>query len=93
MASQIINLSLPEDLVKKIDQAAKSQYGSRSEYIRQAVVGRLRSDENDRRFDEAAWDELIAGADELADLAQKAGLVTDEDFVRAVKEVRADKKR
>lgn len=86
MASQIINLSLPEDLVKKIDQAAKAQYGSRSEYIRQAVVSRLRSNE-------AAWDELLAMTDETEAMAKKAGYVTDEDFVRAVKEVRASKRQ
>jgi len=87
MASQIINLSLPEDLVKRIDQAAKSQYGSRSEYIRQAVVGRLRLE------DDSVWADLESVVNELGPQAEKAGLVSDDDFVEAVKEVRAAKRR
>jgi len=87
MASQIINLSLPEDLVKRIDQAAKSQYGSRSEYIRQAVVGRLRIE------DDSVWADLESVVNELGPQAEKAGLVSDDDFVEAVKEVRAAKRR
>ena len=87
MSTQIVNISLPQDLVQKIDQAAKGSYASRSEYIRQAVVSRLRTQ------DTGAWDELIVGADELSALAEKAGLVTDEDFVRAVKELRQAKRK
>ena len=82
MSTQIINLSLPEELVKKIDRAAKSQYASRSEFIRQAVVGRLRTQDSD------IWEALAAGADEVRDSAKRAGYVTDKDFARAVKEVR-----
>ena len=82
MSAQLINLSLPEDLVKKIDRAAKAQYASRSEYIRQSVVNRLKTQDLD------VWEELASHADELKRGAQKAGYVTDKDFVRAVKEVR-----
>ena len=87
MASQIINISLPKELVDKIDKAAKDQYGSRSEYIRQAVVGRLRTQDTD------VWDSLEAGADELRTKANQAGYTSDDDFVRAVKEVRQAKSR
>jgi len=85
--STIINLSLPKDLVKKIDVAASSQYASRSEYIRQAVVGRLRNEQTDD------WDSLLLLSEELDSKAKQAGLTTDDDFVKAVKEVRANKKR
>ncbi|MHB1865282.1 MAG: ribbon-helix-helix domain-containing protein [Candidatus Saccharimonadales bacterium] len=87
MSTQIINLSLPKDLVNKIDKAASSQYASRSEYIRQAVVGRLRNEQDD------SWDELVVLSDELSPKANQAGLVKDEDFVQAVKDVRANKRR
>lgn len=82
MSTQIINLSLPEDLVQKIDKAAKGQYASRSEYIRQSVVNRLRTQDNN------VWAELAAGADEVRTAAERAGYVSDKDFARAVKEVR-----
>ncbi len=82
MSTQLINLSLPEDLVKKIDRAAKTQYASRSEYIRQAVVSRLKTQDLD------VWEELASGAEEIKNSAKKAGYVTDKDFNRAVKEIR-----
>jgi metal-responsive CopG/Arc/MetJ family transcriptional regulator len=85
MSTQIINLSLPEELLKKIDRAAKNQYASRSEFIRQAVVGRLRTQDSD------VWEALAAGADEVRDSAKRAGYANDKDFVRAVKEVRQTK--
>jgi metal-responsive CopG/Arc/MetJ family transcriptional regulator len=82
MSTQIINLSLPEELVKKIDRAAKGQYASRSEFIRQAVVGRLRMQDGD------VWGALVSGAEEVRSSAERAGYVTSEDYARAVKEVR-----
>ncbi|HEY5667834.1 MAG TPA: ribbon-helix-helix protein, CopG family [Candidatus Saccharimonadales bacterium] len=87
MSTQIINLSLPEELVRKIDRAAQSQYASRSEFIRQAVVTRLRTQDDD------IWAALAAGADEVRTSAEQAGYKTDEDFVRAVKEVRQEGKQ
>lgn len=87
MSTQIINLSLPEELVRKIDRAAKGQYASRSEFIRQAVVNRLRTQDDD------IWAALAAGADEVRTSAERAGYVSDEDYARAVKEVRQESKR
>ena len=87
MSTQIINLSLPEELVRKIDRAAQGQYASRSEFIRQAVVNRLRSQ------DEGVWAALAAGADEVRISAERAGYKTDEDYARAVKEIRQGNKR
>lgn len=87
MPSQIVNISLPKELIEKIDRAAKDQYGSRSEYIRQAVVSRLRTQDTE------AWDELADMADEVREKAAQAGYVTDEDFARAVKEVRQAKRK
>lgn len=87
MSTQIVNLSLPKDLVKKIDKAASNQYASRSEYIRQAVVGRLRNEQDED------WDNLVLLSKELDSKAKQAGLITDDDFAQAVKEIRANKKR
>ena len=87
MSAQIVNISLPKELVEKIDRAAKDQYGSRSEYIRQAVVSRLRTQDTD------VWSAIEAGADEVRDKAEKAGYTSDDDYVRAVREVRQEKSK
>ena len=87
MTSQIINISFPEELVKKIDAVAKANYATRSEFIRQSVVTRLQLKDND------AWDALVAGADELQLKAKQSGYTSDDDFIRAVKEVRKTKSK
>lgn len=84
MSTQTINISLPEDLVKKIDKAASAEFASRSDYIRQALVSKLRAD----RSQQDDWDLLEALSAEIGENAAKQGYKTDEDFVRAVKEVR-----
>lgn len=40
--SKIINISLPEELVKKIDKLAKGEYASRSDFIRETLVLRVK---------------------------------------------------
>jgi metal-responsive CopG/Arc/MetJ family transcriptional regulator len=87
MATQTINISLPEELVKEIDKAANFEFASRSDYIRQALVGKLRADKT--RQDD--WDLLEALAAEIGESAARQGYKTEEDFVRAVKEVRQDR--
>lgn len=89
MSTQTINISLPEDLVKEIDKAANVEFASRSDYIRQALVSKLRADK--ARQDD--WDLLEALATEISENAAKEGYKTDEDFVRSVKEVRRDRLR
>lgn len=42
MSSKIINLSLPAELVKKLDVAAKSNFATRSDFIRESIVLRLK---------------------------------------------------
>lgn len=87
MFTQTINISLPEDLVKKIDKAAGAEFASRSDYIRQALVSKLRAD----RVHQDDWDMLEALSIEIADKAAKQGYKTAADSVRAVKEVRRDR--
>lgn len=45
MASQTFNISLPKELVELIDKQARTEFTSRSEYIRRAVVKQLRSEQ------------------------------------------------
>lgn len=84
MPTQTINISLPEELVKKIDTAAKQEFASRSDYIRQALVGKLKADKDQD------WDLLEKLSVEIAEDAAQQGYSTAEDFVRAVKEIRSD---
>jgi metal-responsive CopG/Arc/MetJ family transcriptional regulator len=87
MSTQTINISLPKELVKEIDKAASSEFASRSDYIRQALVGKLKAD----KTQQDDWDLLEALSAEIAESATKQGYKTEEDFVRAVKEVRRDR--
>lgn len=45
MSTKTFNLSLPQDLVKVIDNRAKKDYSSRSDYIRKAVINQIRAEE------------------------------------------------
>jgi Arc/MetJ-type ribon-helix-helix transcriptional regulator len=87
MSTQTINISLPKELVEKIDDAAKIEFASRSDYIRQALVSKLRADK--AQADD--WDLLEALSAEIAQGAKDINLKSDDDFVRAVKDVRASK--
>jgi metal-responsive CopG/Arc/MetJ family transcriptional regulator len=84
MSTQTINISLPEELVEKIDQAAKAEYASRSDYIRQALVGKLKTDKRA----EQNWSLLESLMEDAAAGAESNGYILDEDFAQAVKEVR-----
>lgn len=43
MSTKIVNLSLPEELLKRVDAAAKREYSSRSDYVRLALLSKLQS--------------------------------------------------
>jgi metal-responsive CopG/Arc/MetJ family transcriptional regulator len=42
MDSKTINLTIPANLLAELDEAAKANYTSRSDYIRESVVLRLK---------------------------------------------------
>lgn len=42
MSVKIISLSLPSGLIKVVDEQAKLQYSTRSEYIKRALITRLK---------------------------------------------------
>ncbi|CAN5371492.1 hypothetical protein BH10PAT4_BH10PAT4_5000 [soil metagenome] len=45
MTTKTFNLSLPEALVQALDKRAKSEYSSRSDYVRKAIVNQMRTEE------------------------------------------------
>lgn len=87
MPTQTINISLPKGLVEEIDMAAKKEFASRSDYIRQALVSKLKKD----KIEQDDWDLLEALSIEIAESAVKVGYRENQDFVRAVKETRQDR--
>lgn len=58
--SKPINLTLPDELLKAIDKAAKSEYASRSDFIRESVVRRLKNQHVvDEWGDEGNWETVV----------------------------------
>jgi metal-responsive CopG/Arc/MetJ family transcriptional regulator len=49
MKAKTVNISLPTELLQKVDQAAKAEYATRSDYIRASLVARLRENQLDLR--------------------------------------------
>lgn len=55
-----INLSLPEELLNRIDIEAKSEYASRSDFIRDTIVRRLKNQRVvDEWGDEGVWETIV----------------------------------
>lgn len=44
MSTKTFNLSLPQALVEALDKRAKSEYSSRSDYVRKAIVNQMRTE-------------------------------------------------
>lgn len=58
--SKTINISLPEELVKKIDKLAKGEYASRSDFIRETLVRRIKGQRIvDEWGDEGEWEVVV----------------------------------
>jgi predicted transcriptional regulator len=62
MSTKAFNISLPEELVKKLDKIAKRDYTSRSDIIRRAILREVRTsprwdniEEVDETIDEPGW--------------------------------------
>lgn len=68
MATKVINISLPEELLKQIDEAAARENSGRSEFLRESARKRI----SDQR-----WRALQAYA---APRARAAGLFTEDDI-------------
>lgn len=46
MSTRTFNLSLPQVLVEALDKRAKSEFSSRSDYVRKAIVNQMRIEES-----------------------------------------------
>lgn len=77
MQTQTFNISLPKDLVKKVDERAKKEYRNRSELIRESLRLYL------QRMD--VWEKIFAAGKKAG---KKAGIKSEEDVNRIVYEYR-----
>ena len=77
MSSKTINITLPEELVKKIDKAAKGEFASRSVFIRETLVRRIKGQ---RIVDE--WGDTLGEWDEGIDLRNKQGQGMSADKIK-----------
>lgn len=78
MNTKTVNISLPSELMGQLDRVAKKRLSNRSELIREALRGYL--------TDRQEWDSIFAYGKRQA---KKLG-VTEEDVIRAVREVRKE---
>ena len=88
MATKIINLSLDDELLKLLDKAAADVFASRSEYMRQLIVQKVKPTPKED------WDEYLEMMDDIEARASTSGY--DDSFAdgnRAVKDYRASLKQ
>jgi metal-responsive CopG/Arc/MetJ family transcriptional regulator len=58
--AKTINISLPSNLVKEIDKLAKQEYASRSDFIRETLVRRIKGQRViDEWGDEGEWQTVV----------------------------------
>lgn len=81
MQSKTFNISLPEELVKRTDIAARKAYKNRSEYIRDALINQLK--------EESDWDEIFAWGKEAG---KKMGIKSEQDVYDMMYEFRHGRK-
>ena len=81
MKAQTLNISLPTELVKIIDEQARKEYRSRSEFIREAIRKELKNTD--------AWSNIFAQGKKMG---EKMNITSEEEAtaaaVQAVREVR-----
>ena len=80
MATQTLNIALPEELVKKVDEAAKKEYKNRSELIREALRVYLKDMEE--------WEDLFKYGREIG---KKMRIRSEKDVDKIVYEYRHGK--
>lgn len=81
MQTQTLNIVLPKDLVKKVDEAAKREYRNRSELIREALRIYI------NRRDE--WNQIFKAGQAAA---KKMGIVSEKQIEDIVYEFRHGRK-
>ena len=81
MQTQTLNIALPTDLVKKIDQQAKEEYRNRSELIREALRIYLKRQEG--------WSQIFKTGRQAA---KKMGITSEKQINDMVYEFRHGRK-
>jgi len=81
MNTQTLNIALPKDLVKKVDELAKKEYRNRSELIREALRVYI--------SDKKEWNDIL---DYGKKVGKKMGIKSEEDVNKIVYEFRHGKK-
>lgn len=81
MQTQTLNIALPRELVKKVDERAKKEYRNRSELIREALRIYLK--------DLMEWDEIFEYGKKVG---KEMGIKSEEDVNRIVYEYRHGRK-
>ena len=81
MQTQTLNIALPRDLVKKVDEVARREYRNRSELIRQALNSYIEK--------RTRWEIILAEGKEYG---KKMGIKSEEDVNRIVREYRHGRK-
>lgn len=76
MTTKTFNLSLPQLLVEALDKRAKSEFSSRSDYVRKAIVNQMRTEQ---------------ALDDVLNRANKKGAASGITSEQQVYEIIADK--
>lgn len=82
MLTQTLNIALPKDLVKKVDDVAKKEYRNRSELIREALRVYL--------TDKLEWEQIFEAGEKAM---KEMGIKSEEKVNRIVYEYRHGKKQ
>lgn len=80
MQVQTLNIALPQELLKKVDEQAKKEYRNRSELIREAL--RMYLKDNER------WGKLFSYGQRMG---KKAGVKSEKDVNKIVSNFRHGK--
>ncbi|MBI4039080.1 ribbon-helix-helix protein, CopG family [Candidatus Daviesbacteria bacterium] len=81
MQTQTFNISLPKELVKKVDERAKKEYRNRSELIREAL--RIYMERKD------SWDRIFKAGERVM---KKMGIKSEDQINEIVYEFRHGRK-
>ena len=81
MNTQTLNIALPEELVKKVDEIARKEFRNRSELIREALRAYIRNSEK--------WEELFTYGKSVG---KQMGIKSEEQVNQIVAEYRHGKK-
>lgn len=81
MQTQTLNISLPKELVKKVDERAEKEYRNRSELIREALRIYMK--------DLSEWDEIFEYGKKVG---KKMGIKSEADVDKIVYEFRHGRK-